>query len=136
MAIASKSFSQTLNEPCECIPLSKLRVAAYKIDKGAKDSVKLIMQQQIIDTLSGVVVNQQRRLDNKDSTISDLRKIDTVCMAIVRNYDRDIGLAERQYREERKISEDLRRQLKGQRRKTIFVGLAGLAAAVAVKLLL
>lgn len=49
------------------------------------------------------------------------------------NYINDIAKANQQYEAERNISKNLEKKLKGARRKTVFVGIAGIAATLVFK---
>jgi hypothetical protein len=118
-----KSFSQTSGKDTSvtCLPNSTLRLAAQKIRVGELDHQKVGLQQQKIDTMLLIQNGLALRIIQKDSALATYEKLEA-------NYKAETANLTRQRDEERKISDDLLKKLKGQKRKTIFVGITGALA--------
>ena len=131
-----KSFSQNSSDTSvTCLPNKQLRIAAYKIMKGALDAQKVELLSSKVDTLQSIANEQAKRITLKDSTILLYQQLDLSWKKTEANYKEDIRLAEKQYAEEKKNTDAMEKKYKGARRKTVFVGITGVLVGIVVKTL-
>jgi hypothetical protein len=111
---------------------SDARAAKYLIDRGERDSAMVVLLNEKIDTLGNKIVNQERLLKSKDSTILLYRWLDLAYTRLDANWTKDNSDCDKQLAKEKALTDEYLKKLKGARRKTIFVGVAAAAAGVVV----
>lgn len=108
------------------------RIAKYLIDRGERDSALVVLLNEKVDTLNSIITTQSALLKSRDSTIQLYSWLENAYRRLEANWQANDSLCNRQLAAERKISDDLLRKLKGQRRKTIFVGIAAVGAGIVI----
>jgi hypothetical protein len=111
--------------------LADAQMAKYLIDRGARDSAKVILLGEKIDTLNSIIVNQDAWLKSRDSTIRLYSWLDVAYRQLDANWSKNDSLCNKQVAAERKTTDFYIKKYKGARRKTVFVGIAGVALTVA-----
>jgi hypothetical protein len=107
------------------------QMAKYLIDRGSRDSAKVILLGEKIDTLSSIIHNQDAWLKSRDSTIRLYSWLDAAYTRLDANWNKSDSLCDKQLAAEKKITNFYIKKYKGARRKTVVVGLAGAALTVA-----
>lgn len=130
LATSSNAISQSCGDTATCISYRVLQVSHYLIERGKIDSARVRLLSQKVDTLQNIVNDQSRRLSLKDSTIDSFRALELNYKSTEANFKQDIARCDQQYQAERKISDDLLKKFKGQRRKTIVVAAGGILAGI------
>lgn len=121
LAMTSPSISQNSSDSVTCIPNSALRTAVKLIEKGKLDSAELKVMRETVSLLN-------QRIQAKDLIIAEHQGKEQTYKLLAENFENQ----KKGFLDIVKLTNEevmiLRQDVKRQKRKTFFVGLAGIVA--------
>jgi len=125
----SNLYSQTTTEPGTTIPNSKLRAAAQLIEIGKINAEKLSYYKQLTDTLNRRIAKLQQQINVQTAA-------DTATQHIIETYKQDVANLQQQRDLAAATVKKQNKLYRRQKRKTVFVAIAGPAVTTALFLYL